>query len=412
MKTFTNFALPFMAFCLFIKQSDGQETWTKKANFPGAGRVYASCFSIGGHGYVGGGDTANSNTSLPIVKDFWEYNPKSNKWTQKANIPLSPRIGAVCFSIGSKGFIGCGDGGNDFWEYDTTKNSWTRKADIPGSSRLYSVAFSIGGKGYVGMGFVWGHAKVLNDFWEYDTLTNHWTKKANFSGIPKCYAVSFALGNKGFVGTGEDSTTFTNGSSRYHNDFWEYDTTKDKWTQKANIGYLGRSRGIGFSMVDQGYIGFGYIDSTGVENDMWAYDTTANKWTQMSYCDPSYSVLAPFAFSTGNFGYVGSGEDINGTFYNDFYQYNLHTSGTNSPGNKIDFNIYPNPNTGNFVINSTYPIESYEVFDMNGKLVYEDAVRGEGNSSNANLCLPNGLYIVRIISNKGTYVKKTMVSGN
>ena len=413
MKTIVNFSLLFIIMFLIINQSNGQDTWTKRADFPGVARGYAAGFCIGNRGYIGGGDTTNNfNSGLPIKNDFWEYNPDSNKWTQKASIPGNPRFGAVSFSIGNKGFIGGGDAGNDFWEYNPANNKWSRKANIPGISRLYSVAFSIGGKAYAGMGFGWGTTKVLNDFWEYDTLSNHWTKKANFGGVPKCYAVSFAIGNKGFVGTGEDSTTFLSGSSPYHNDFWEYDTTKDKWTQKANIGYHGRSRGIGFSMANQGYIGFGYIDSTGIVNDMWSYDTTANQWTQMSYCDPGYSVFAPFAFSIGDFGFVGSGEDINGTFYNDLYQYNLHTSGISTPENKIDFNIYPNPSSGSFIINSSYPIESYEVCDMNGKQVYEAAVHSDGNSINVNLSLPNGLYMVRIISNSGTSVKKILVTNN
>ena len=411
MKTFAKFLLSFVAFCLFISQSNAQDSWTKKANFPGVGRVYSACFSIGNRGYVGGGDTSNSNTGLPITNDFWEYNPDNDKWTQKANIPLSPRIGAICFSIGNKGFIGCGDGGNDFWEYDPAKNSWTRKADVPGSSRLYPASFSIGGKGYTGMGFVWGAGNVLNDFWEYDTASNKWTRKANFPLVPKVYAVGFSIGNKGFVGTGEDSSFLTGGFTIYH-DFWEYDPSRDKWTQKADIGYHGRYASIGFGLANMGYMGFGYIDSTGIENDMWAYDTTKNQWTQMSYCDTGYSTIAPFAFNIGNKGYVGSGVDKNSIFRNDFYQYTNHTSGINESKQQVDFEIYPNPNTGNFVLNSACPIASYEVCDMSGKEIYKDIVRMEGSSINVNLSLPNGLYLVRVISNQGTTVKRIVVTDN
>jgi len=411
MKTHTRFLLTLVAICLFINQSSAQDSWTKKANFPGAGRAYASCFSIGGRAYVGGGDTANSNTSLPIINDFWEYNPDSNKWTRKANIPLSPRIGAICFSIGNKGFIGCGDGGNDFWEYDPAKNTWSRKADVPGSSRLYPVSFSIGSKGYTGMGFVWGVGNVLNDFWEYDTAANKWTRMANFPGVPKVYAIGFSIGNKGFAGTGIDSG-FQTGVLTAYNDFWQYDPAKDKWTQKASIGNHGRYDAIGFGLANQGYIGFGFIDSTGIENDMWTYDTTANKWTQKSYCDTGYSVVGAFAFNIGNKGYVGSGQDVNGNFSNDFYQYTNHTSSINESKKQVDFEIYPNPGSGNFVLNSSSPIESYQVCDMSGKEIYKDVVNTIGNSIDVNLSLPDGLYLVRVISNKGTAVKKVLVAGN
>ena len=41
--------------------------------------------------------------------DFWEYDPTTNTWTQKANFGGTPRDGAVGFSIGSKGYIGTGE---------------------------------------------------------------------------------------------------------------------------------------------------------------------------------------------------------------------------------------------------------------------------------------------------------------
>ena len=41
-------------------------------------------------------------------KDFWEYDPAANTWTQKADFGGTARYGAVGFSIGSKGYIGTG----------------------------------------------------------------------------------------------------------------------------------------------------------------------------------------------------------------------------------------------------------------------------------------------------------------
>ena len=57
---------------------------------------------------------------------------------------------AVGFSIGSKGYLGTGDSGpynKDFWEFDPLINSWTQKADFAGTARSYAVGFSIGAKG-------------------------------------------------------------------------------------------------------------------------------------------------------------------------------------------------------------------------------------------------------------------------
>src|SRR5207249_1321311 len=59
-------------------------------------------FSISSNGYIGTGVDFNVN----LYKDFWEYDPSANTWTQKADFGGSGRSGAVGFSIGSKGYIG------------------------------------------------------------------------------------------------------------------------------------------------------------------------------------------------------------------------------------------------------------------------------------------------------------------
>ena len=45
---------------------------------------------------------------IRVHKDFWEYDPATNAWTQKADFGGTARLDAVGFSIGSKGYIGTG----------------------------------------------------------------------------------------------------------------------------------------------------------------------------------------------------------------------------------------------------------------------------------------------------------------
>jgi N-acetylneuraminic acid mutarotase len=145
-------------------------TWTRKADFPGIPRNDAIGFSIGTKGYVGTGEGLSS----PFVyNDFWEYDPSTNTWTRKADFPGTPRAGAVGFSTSSKGYIGTGyDAGanytnltNDFWEYDPTTNTWTQKASFVGGSRAWAIAFSIAGKGYLCTGW---NGTYRRDFWQFD----------------------------------------------------------------------------------------------------------------------------------------------------------------------------------------------------------------------------------------------------
>jgi hypothetical protein len=106
--------------------------------------------SIGGKGYIGTSSDASGN-----VGDFWEYDPSANTWTRKADFPGA--IGyAAGFSIGSKGYIGTGNttAGSRRWfaEYDPATDTWTRKAHFPGGQRHGGVGFSIGDIGYLGLG--------------------------------------------------------------------------------------------------------------------------------------------------------------------------------------------------------------------------------------------------------------------
>src|SRR5205823_1898625 len=105
-----------------------------------------------------------------------------------------------------KGYIGTGFDNNvtwtnDFWEYDPSTNVWMQKADFGGSGRAAAVGFSIGSKGYLGTGS--DSEGLFNDFWEYDPATNAWTQKAGLE-LGRDLAVGFSIGSKGYLGTGSD----------------------------------------------------------------------------------------------------------------------------------------------------------------------------------------------------------------
>src|SRR5690606_23222705 len=96
---------------------------------------------IGNKGYLGTGNDANGNKT-----DFWEYDPATDTWTQKAVVPGYGRDEAAGFTIGNNGYIGGGYAPKTFYEYNPATNSWTQKANIPGSYAYENVGFSIGQK--------------------------------------------------------------------------------------------------------------------------------------------------------------------------------------------------------------------------------------------------------------------------
>ncbi len=241
-------------------------TWTQKASFPAAFRQYPVVFGIGTKGYLGLGEYNKVN-----YKDFWEFNPTANTWTQKTDFPGAGRR-ASGFSIGSKGYAGPGYGpidGNsgtfykDFYEYDPSTNAWTQKTDFGGSGRFGAATFTGNGKGYVGTGFVSGNV-LSNDLWEYNPTTNAWTQKANFAGGARYWTVSFGIGSKGYIGTGYSNT------GTLLKDFWEYDIAGDVWIQKTDFGGTARRLATGFSIGSKGYIGTG-LDASAYKSDFYEY---------------------------------------------------------------------------------------------------------------------------------------------
>jgi N-acetylneuraminic acid mutarotase len=124
----------------------------------------------------------------------------------------------VGFSIGNKGYVGTGlsqiFAKNDFWEYDPATDTWTQKADYGGEAVFFAVGFAINGKGYIGEGQSDGN--IYYGFWEYDPILDTWTQVADFPGKPRAGAVAFSIGDQGYLGTGGRSFR------PVLRDFWEF----------------------------------------------------------------------------------------------------------------------------------------------------------------------------------------------
>ena len=204
----------------FWEYDPNTDAWTQKANFGGTERFDAVGFSIGTLGYAGTGN-ALLNGNGWMANDFWEYNPSTNIWTKKADISCTGRMQAVGTATSTKGYIGTGCTQStdpntylrDFWEYNPSINKWTQLADLPGK-RIYAVGLSIRNKIYIGTGCP-TYTTYTNDFWEYDpNLNNTWVPTAIFSSTSRAWPVGFGINGRGYVGTGFDGN--------YKQDFYAY----------------------------------------------------------------------------------------------------------------------------------------------------------------------------------------------
>jgi N-acetylneuraminic acid mutarotase len=247
-------------------------------------RSNASGFSIGGKAYIGVGFVM-AGATLTYRKDFWEYDPATDSWTQKADFGGVGRYNAVGFSVGNKGFIGTGISATgvrkDFWQYDVTTNSWIQRLDIPGAAREQAFAFAIGNRGYIGGGYSSGFGD-FQDFYEFDPSSNSWTARADFAGGKRSGGAGFAINTKGFVAGGYSSSTDT-----WYKDFWDFDQAGNVWTQRTDLPGNPRTRATAFALAGYGYVGLGNSES-GYDGQFFQYAVPTDTWiTRPFFSGPS-----------------------------------------------------------------------------------------------------------------------------
>ncbi len=199
-------------------------------------------FSINDKGYV-----------VCVNKEFWEYTPETDTWTQKASFPGTGRVGGIALGCNGKGYYGTGDNGNerfsDFYEYDPKLDVWSKIKDYPGGKVNRGSGFSIGNKFYIGL----GSAYLYNyrQFWEYDTVLKTWNRIADYPGETELDAVSFSIEDKGYIVTGAYNDFERN------NDLYEYNSLYNIWSKKAPFPGMSRIFATGCSVLGKGIVGSG-----------------------------------------------------------------------------------------------------------------------------------------------------------
>jgi hypothetical protein len=269
-------------------------------------------FAIGSYGYIGFGTDNGRDYS-----DLYQYDPAANTWTQKSTLGLGME-NLTSMVIGNKAYIGIGESRdlgtntNQFYEYDPSTDTWTRKADFPGPARNSAFAFSTGGLGYVGLGI--GSPTPMYpggnyyDLWQYDPSKDAWTQKASFpaSGAFPVWGTSFSPDNQ--VGYVEGLEDLPSSSQNFTAQVvWRYNPVTDSWTQMNNLP----SKNMEFPN------GTAYVLGGGQE--CWRYDEASDSWTQVAF----YGIrIAGSAFVVNGNGYFGMGEHyFSNLTYPDLWQF-------------------------------------------------------------------------------------------
>lgn len=263
-------------------------SWTQRPFLPAAGRSGAIAFSIGNRGYVGGGGSRT---------DFWEYDPATQQWTERASLPGPVEEG---FSIDGLGYATRNLATGNFLAYDPTTNTWTPRADLPGGARSLAASFAMEGKGYICSGSI--GAVRQSDLWEYDPIANSWTQRADRPGNATHSASGFAIGNKGYVMGGN-----LNGSSTSTGSMHRYDPANDTWTTMGSIPLGNKQSAQAFAVGNTGYLGGGFTGGPGYLKRFDTYNPATNTWTAMGDLGGNYRYDG-VGFAIGTKGYLFGGQ--------------------------------------------------------------------------------------------------------
>jgi N-acetylneuraminic acid mutarotase len=279
--------------------------WVQLQDFPGAPRCSGAAFAVGGKGYICCGRT---DWEIGYLNETWCYDVQDSTWTRVSDFPGIPRYKPVGVVINGKAYVGMGAIGThdtiqvqkDFWEYDPQTDTWTQKASFPGVGSNDLTYGVVNGFLYTAMGY---DGKSRSDeTWKYDPIADAWTKLPD---CPTSYSVPafFVLGDYFYVGTGFQGRNIRT--------FYRYNTLKDKWFDSASAPNL-RMLSNGLAVNGKGYVMLGRFWN-GTENngrllsDIIEYDPAENAWTKKGDF-PGGARQNAMVFTVGDRGYIVMGE--------------------------------------------------------------------------------------------------------
>jgi N-acetylneuraminic acid mutarotase len=206
------------------------------------------------------------------------YDPVANTWSDIASIGVSPNEGlegAVAYSINGKGYVTTGRNRQNvtsfvMWSYDPVTDTWARKADLPSAGRWEATGFSINSLAYiVGGTSCYCDAQFRSDVWQYDATNDRWQQLRNFPGTPRSKATSFAINGTAYL-VGGLTDTYVNGAAMI-GDAWKYDPPSDTWTRLEDFPGERRFGAVAFIINGKAYFGSGIGPSLNT-HDFWEFD--------------------------------------------------------------------------------------------------------------------------------------------
>ncbi|HEU5097667.1 MAG TPA: kelch repeat-containing protein, partial [Roseiflexaceae bacterium] len=203
------------------------KVWSAAASYPGTAVDHSGAACLGGKIYLIGGLIKAG----AAVKTVYEYNPATNTWTQKADMPTAR--GAMGVAVANGKVYAAGGIGyparSDMAAYDPVTNSWQTLAPMP-TARDHLIMEAFDGKLYAigGRNVMLDSVLAVNEM--YDPATNTWASRAPMP-IARAAMASGTLNNHIQVWGGEGpSGTPTSTYPQGH----DYDPKANTWITIAS----------------------------------------------------------------------------------------------------------------------------------------------------------------------------------
>lgn len=335
--------------CVSLTPQLFAQFWIQKSSLGGTGRHRAAGCATSHRGYMGLGHMNGTGQDISY-KDWWEYDPASDTWTQRADFPVGTH-GAVSFVVDNCPIVGGGSAlSNQFYKFDPAQNNWTPIANCILSNPGDSQGFAVNNSGFV---------YQANQLAKYNPDTDSWSLCTNAPVSFGQWPCSFVIEGSAYIKVGSQ--------------LWEYKPLHDQWIQRASFPGVSTGGSSGFAIQQRGYVTSGYVGGLSVVTDqVWSFDPATNTW-QSELEFPGTKRRFPIAFAIHGRGYFGTG--TNGINFNDFWQFNPTDNTIGIAQNEIDVKIFPNPVIDELQVQylglQTDHLE-VRVFDMNGKLLLKD----------------------------------------
>jgi len=386
MKTFL---LPLL---LFAGTSFSQN-WITTSPVPALGRDDAIAFSLDGYGFLVTGNQSGFTESNRL----WRYDQVSDSWTEKTPFPGEARQYAGSFVLNNEAYIIMGISANsvplnDVWKYNAQMDSWKRLHDFPGAARWSMFTFSTPIAGYAGTGSTL--SALLSDCWRYDPITDSWTQLADFPGGTRRETVSFSIGEKGFAGLGYAVL----GGSDFRNDFYEWNELTGLWTQLTDFSEA-RSYGVAIGTDAYGYVGTGQDENGSFNADCFRFDPSARMWLPVADLS-TIGIKGMSAFAIDDTPYFVTG------ITEDFIRVSSCWKLENAPASDPFFACYPNPSNGTMVVKAKNG-SHIQLFASDGKCVFETTV--EEQQTVFLQAVPAGAYQLKVVTSNKIFHQGVLV---